>query len=77
MSEISEHDGEEEREGDDGEESWVDLLVGSDSVGVDDGLESLGEPGCSMEGGRGEVGSKFRKDGRDRGSGGFLGSRRG
>ena len=40
VSEIAEHDGEEEWEGDDGREARIDFLVFGSSISVDDGLEA-------------------------------------
>lgn len=36
VSDIAEHDGKQERESDDREETRVDLLVGTDTIGIDD-----------------------------------------
>lgn len=52
MSDITKHDSKEEREGDDSEETRVDLLVRTNTVRVDDGLESRRELVGAMEGGR-------------------------
>ena len=43
VADVAEHDGEQERERDDSEQSRVDLLVRADAVRVDDRLEALGE----------------------------------
>ena len=43
MSEITEHDSEQERERDGGVERWIDLLVGRDAVRIDHCLEALSE----------------------------------
>lgn len=43
MSNVAKHDGEQERERDDGEQAGVDLLVRTDTVRVDDVLETFGE----------------------------------
>lgn len=43
VTKVTEHDGEKERECDDGEEAWVDLLVRANAVVVHKGLEALGE----------------------------------
>lgn len=75
VSEVSKHDGKQEREGDDGEQSRVDLLVGGDTVRVDNGLERLGEHGRSVERRRRLVRSKLRQDRRDRRPGGLLSGR--
>lgn len=65
MSDVSEHDGEEEGEGDDGEESRVDLLVRGDSVRVDNGLESSRELVRAVERGRVLGAAKLVEDGGD------------
>jgi hypothetical protein len=43
MTNISEHDTEQEWEGHTGEDSWVNFFVSGDAVCVDDYLEDLGE----------------------------------
>jgi len=43
VTSITEHDGEQERERGDGEQSWIDLAVVGHSVSVDQHLETLGE----------------------------------
>jgi hypothetical protein len=43
MTNVTKHDSEEEGESDDCKESRIDFLVGSDTVRVDDSLESRGE----------------------------------
>lgn len=43
MPNITEHDGEQEREGDHSEETGVDFLIGGDTVAVHDGLETFGK----------------------------------
>lgn len=65
MTNITKHDGKEERESNDGEQSGVDLLVGSDSVGVYDGLESVGELVGAVEGGGIFVRAQLVEDGAD------------
>jgi hypothetical protein len=65
VSDVSEHDGEEEGEGDDGEESRVDLLVRGDSVRVDNGLESSRELVRAVERGRVLGAAKLVEDGGD------------
>lgn len=72
VTEITKHDGEQERERGDGEKTGVDLLVRRHSVRVDDGLESFGEGRGSVERGWLLVGSKLIQDGRDGRVGGFL-----
>jgi hypothetical protein len=72
VTEVSEHDGEEEGKGDDGDEARVDFLVGRDTVRVDDGLETLSKGRRSVEGGRGVVGSELGEDGRDGSSSSLL-----
>lgn len=74
MPDVSEHDGEEEGEGDDGEQSGVDLLVRANTVGVDDGLEAFGKLVRAVER-RGILGrSKLVKNARDAGSNVLLSS---
>jgi len=51
MTEVAEHDGEEEGEGDDGEGCGIDLAVLAHTVGVNNNLESLGELVVAVEGG--------------------------
>ena len=43
MAQVTEHDSEEEREGDDGKAARVDLTVRCDTVRVHNRLEALGE----------------------------------
>ena len=44
MTSITEHDGEHERERDNSGQRRVDFAVLDGSIGVDDGLETFGEP---------------------------------
>lgn len=46
VSEVTKHDSEEEREGNNGRQGRVDLLVCCGTISIDDGLESLGELVC-------------------------------
>ena len=43
MPRVTEHDGEEEGEGDDGEDGGIHLPVAGHPVGVDERLEGVGE----------------------------------
>lgn len=43
MAGVAEHDGEQERKGGDGVEARIDFAVRGQTVGVDHGLEGLGE----------------------------------
>jgi hypothetical protein len=43
MSNVAKHDGEQERERDDGEQAGVDFLVRADTVRIDDVLEAFRE----------------------------------
>lgn len=65
VANISEHDREQEREGDDGKETRVDLLVRSDTVAVHDSLETFGELVRPLECGRSLASAKFMQNGRD------------
>ena len=66
VTEITEHDSEEEGESDNDGDSGVDFLVGSSTVGVDNGLESLGELVGLEVGRRSLVGPDLVDNGRDR-----------
>lgn len=72
MTNVTEHNGEEERERDDGKQSRVDLLVAADSVRVDDGLEAFGELVGAVESGRGLRGAELVKESGNRSAGIFL-----
>ena len=52
MTNITKHDSEQEREGNDSEETWIDFLVGSNTVTIHDRLEAFGELIRAMEGWR-------------------------
>lgn len=67
VSYITEHDGEEERERYDGEETRVDFLVRADAVGVHDGLETKGEFVGAVVSRRRAVRAEFLQDRRDGG----------
>lgn len=72
MSNITEHDGEEEREGDYCKQSRVDFLIRRDTITVHDSLETLRELVGAMES-RGRLARlEFMKDGRDARSGFLL-----
>ena len=51
MSNVTEHDREQERERDHSEESRVDLLIRRDTVAVHNVLEPFGELVCAVESG--------------------------
>jgi hypothetical protein len=68
VSNIAEHDREQERECDDGKETRVDLLVRRHAVRVHDCLEALRELVCPMERGRGLVRAQFMQDRRHGGA---------
>lgn len=72
VANVSEHDRKQERESDNGEETWVDLLVRSNTVTVHDGLEALGKLISTLEGWRGLASAKLVKNGRDTGAGFLL-----
>lgn len=76
VTEVAEHDGEEEGEGGDGEETRVDLLVRRDAVRVDDGLEGLGEGRGAVESRRRLVRLELGEDRRNRGARRLLQDRR-
>lgn len=65
VSEITEHDSEQEREGDDGRKTRVDFGVLGSAVGVNDGLEAKGELVGLVVGGRGLGCLDLVDDGRD------------
>lgn len=65
MSNITKHDGEQEREGDDSEQTRVDLLIRSNPIRVHYGLEAFGELVGAMECRRCLVGVQLVKDRRD------------
>lgn len=65
VTQITEHDGEQEGEGDAGKQSRVDFLVCSNTVRINDCLETLGEFVGPVKGRRRLVGSQFRQDGRN------------
>lgn len=65
MTNITEHDSEEERERDHGKQPWVDFLVGCNSIAVHDGLEALRELIRSDERGWRLVGAKLLQYGYD------------
>jgi hypothetical protein len=62
MSNVAEHDRKQEREGDDGKEARVDLLVRRDAVRVHDRLEALRELVRPMERRRGPVRAQLVQD---------------
>ena len=69
---VTEHDGEQEWESDDCEQSRVDFLVTCNTVTVHDRLETLGEFIGPVERGRGLVGAKLMQDWRYAGPRLFL-----
>ena len=68
MTNITEHDSEQEREGDDSEQTRIDFLVRRDTVGIHDGLETLRELVRADERRRRAVGTELVQDGRDIGT---------
>ena len=66
VSNVAEHDREQERKGDDGKEAWVDLLVRSDAIRVHDRLEALRELVRPMERRRRPVRAQLMQDRRHR-----------
>lgn len=72
MANVTEHDGEQERERDDGEQAGVDLLVRADAVRIDDVLEALGELVRAVERRRGIGRSELVQQRRDRRPGVLL-----
>jgi len=68
MAQVTEHDSEEEREGDDGEEAWVDFLVGCNSVRINNALEALGELIGAVERRWLLAGTNLNENGRDVGT---------
>lgn len=52
MTNVAEHDGEQEWKSDNGEKSWVNLLIRCDTIAVHDSLEALSELVGTMECGR-------------------------
>jgi len=61
---ITEHDGEQERESHHREQAGIDLLIGGDAVTVHDGLEPLGKLVRPVEGRRGFVCTELVENGR-------------
>jgi hypothetical protein len=68
VSNIAEHDRKQEREGDDGKEARVDLLVRRDAVRVHDRLEALRELVRPMERGWGPIRAQLMQDRRHGGA---------
>ena len=62
MTNITEHDSEQEREGDDSEQTRIDFLIRRDTVGIHDGLEALGELVRTMERGGRAIRAQLVKD---------------
>jgi hypothetical protein len=65
VTDIAEHDGKQEGESDDGEQSRVDLLVRTDTVSVDNVLETFGELVRAVESRRSSRSAKLVQDGRN------------
>lgn len=65
MTNVTEHDSEEERERDDRKQPRIDFLVGCDPIAVHDGLEALRELIGSDECGWRLVGAKLLQYGHD------------
>jgi len=65
MTDITKHDCEQEGECNDGEQSRVDFLVRTDSVSVDDVLESFGKLVGAVESRRSRMSTELVQDGRD------------
>lgn len=72
MPNITKHDSEKEGESDDGEETRIDFLIGGDTIGIDDALETLSELVGTMEGWGSLRCRNLLEDWRDRRSGSFL-----
>ena len=64
MPDITEHDGEQERESHHRKQAGIDLLIGGDAVTVHDGLEPLGKLVRPVEGWRGLVCTELVENGR-------------
>ena len=62
VADISEHDGEQERERDDSEQTGVHFLVGCHTVGIHNSLEAFGELVRAMESWRGTGCPELMKD---------------
>lgn len=65
MTDITEHDCEQEGESDNGEQSRIDFLVRADTVSVDDILETFGELVRAMESRRSRGSTKLMEYCRD------------
>lgn len=65
VTNISEHDREQERECNDGKETWINLLIRSNTIAVHDGLEAFGELVRALECGRGFASVELVQNRRD------------
>ena len=68
VTNIAEHDSEQEREGDDRKQTGVDFLVSGNTIGIHDGLEALRKLVRADERRRRAVGAELVQDGRDIGT---------
>lgn len=68
MSDISKHDGEEERECDHSKKTRIDFLVCSGTICIHDRLKAFGELVRANEGRRRLIGSKFMENRRNSGT---------
>ena len=72
MTNITEHDCEQEGERNDSKQAWVDLLVRCYTVGIHDGLETFSKLVRAVERRWGAIRAQLVQDGRDVGAGLLL-----
>lgn len=68
MTNITKHDGKQEREGNDGEKTRVDFAIACNTIGINDILEALRELVCTMIRRWGLFGDQFCEDRRQVGA---------